>query len=166
MLHISVMWHTACFSLSLSIGPRRLHLCVICRKFHLHANFSEFGHSQAAEFLPLSRSPPREQDTHTQTHTKRHGGYYWNPASSVSTLPVTAEQAWTHQRTRYMQNMLPHINLKEFIWVEAAPMTPPFVVLSSWMLHADGAIAAISHFEMCFTPNNAEQTPRGSELIL
>lgn len=89
MLQISVMWHRACFSLF--IRPSLLHLCVICRKFHLHANCSEFG-----------RTPPRVPATfpltswrarHTHTQTLNRWEILLKPCFKCSTFPVTTQ--WT-----------------------------------------------------------------------
>lgn len=88
MQQISVMWHTACFSLF--IRPSLLHLRVICRKFHLHANCGEFGHTppRVPATFPLTSSRATHKHAHTQTLTDEK--YHW---SKSSTFPVTTH--WT-----------------------------------------------------------------------
>lgn len=62
------MWHRAYFSLF--IGPTLLHLCVICRKFLLHANSTEFGHTptKSSCHFPVHLL---ERNTCTHANTKQ-----------------------------------------------------------------------------------------------
>lgn len=95
MLQISVMWHSACFSLF--IRPSLLHLCVICRKFHLHANCSEFGHTQPRVPATFPLTSWRATHTHTQTCTHVNTEQMRNISWKCSTFPVSTQ--WTSRDT-------------------------------------------------------------------
>lgn len=139
MLQISVMWHRACFSLF--IRPSLLHLCVICRKFQLHANCSEFGHTPPR--VPATFPLTSWRATHTHTQTPNRWEILLKPCFKCSTFPVTTQ--WTSIDTSAYATCkkCSHAewNHSELSSVETTPMTPSFVVLATWLLHADGAIS-------------------------
>lgn len=123
MLHISVMWHRAYFSLF--IRPTLLHLCVIGRKFHLHANSIKFGHT-----------PPGVPATFP-AHLLERNTCMWGKSKQWTDFTESVQYFQYHSADKHG-----HINmyslfkacshtdcyLPECSSVETTPMTPGFVV--------------------------------------
>lgn len=119
-----MLWYRACFSLFIS--PSLLHLCVICRKFHLHANLSEFGHV-LPEFLPFSSSPPGEQQTCTHSNTKqmRNITEILNPHHLLHISSYQSLDKHRHISIHAACKKCSHTkcNLPEYVRMETPPMT-------------------------------------------
>lgn len=125
MLQISVMWHRACFSLF--IRPSLLHLCVICRKFHLHASCSDFGHSQPRVPATFPLTSWRATLTHTCTHANTK--QMRNITDSVPHFQLLLSGREDTSAYRLDAKNIPTQNTTSLTSVALKPMTARFVVL-------------------------------------